>query len=186
MTAPQHALSRPELSATALRIDPPAAVFGAVEMRVLRPDEASVLSAHLKRLDTCGRRMRFNSAVNDLFIESYASRALLHSCTVGLFIAGTLRGVAELQFVPGDRALAEGAFSLETCFRRLGFGTRLFRALLGEARAHGIERLVLQCLRENVAMQRIARAHAAEIEVEQGEVVASLRRRPDEGFSAAA
>ena len=85
---------------------------------------------------------------------------------------GVLRGVAELRDIPSSAP--EAAFSLERPFQGQGHGARLFASLVDAARNAGIPRFTLQCLRDNVAMQRIARRHAAQLRFEDGEVTAEL------------
>ena len=161
---------------TAEPVAAPEQAFGPAVFRPLCSAEA--FAAHLKRLDESGRRLRFGSPVNDGFIDAYAKRQCAgNGEIVGLFVAGTLRGVAELCLDPCDPASAEGAFSLERAFRGRGLGTQLFEALLVAARRRGIVSLTLQCLRENVAMQRIARRFAAELTFDQSEVTARISAR---------
>lgn len=151
--------------------------------RLGRGDDAAV-AAHLLRLGERSRRLRFGTAVSDRFVEDYAKAgerdAVLRT---GLFLHGTLRGIAELHLDAADPLTAEGAFSIETPFRGVGHGTRLFGALVDDARAHGVERIVLQCLRENVAMQRIAKAFASELTFEGSETIATLRVPAESGVS---
>lgn len=173
-----HALHPSELRG-AVPVGPLAWVLGDVELRPLRPDETADFSAHLKRLDERGRRLRFGSPVNDAFIETYVreqTEAGAH--IIGAFCAGVLRGVAELCFDPGDPSHAEAAFSLEKGHRGAGLGTRLFERILAEAGLRGIRRLTLQCLRENAAMLRIARRFAGSLEFDGSEVVAEIRVPP--------
>ncbi|MFD2238695.1 GNAT family N-acetyltransferase [Aureimonas populi] len=161
--------------------------FGPVEIRLLVVADAPALREHLQRLEPACRRLRFGAPVNDIFIRNYAVKAFQGAGIVGIFVAGVLRGVAELRFDPRDTGQAEGAFSLEKPYRRLGFGSRLFSSLLESARMAGVQRLLLHCLRENVAMQRIARAHAAELSFEDGETIAEIRpHAPRPVLSAAA
>lgn len=173
-------MTHPILASSLSVAEPVAApdqAFGPVVLRPLRSTEA--FAAHLKRLDERGRRLRFGSPVNDGFIDSYVKRQCAGDAEIiGLFVAGTLRGVAELCLHPSDSTGAEGAFSLERAFRGRGLGTQLFEALLDAARRLGIASLTLQFLRENVAMQRIARRFSAELTFDQSEVTARIAVRP--------
>lgn len=146
----------------------------AAHIRRLRRSDRAEFIAHLLRLDAESRRMRFGSAVNDGFLMRYAQSALgPDGLAKGLFVNRTLRGVAELRAI--DTSLPEAAFSLELSWQGRGYGTRLFSSLVDGARNAALPRFQIQCLRDNVAMQRIARRHCAELRLEDGEVVAELR-----------
>lgn len=145
----------------------------ATAIRRLGAADRELLLAHLLRLDAPSRRSRFAGLVSDEGVARYVGGALTAGdATFGLFADGTLRGVAELRTASGD--VAEGAFSLEREWQGRGFGHQLFEALLDAARRRGTRRLVLQCLRENAAMQRIARRFAGRLTFENGEVVAVI------------
>jgi len=146
-------------------------------IRRLHPPETALLTAHLLRLDTETRRLRFGNPVNDAFLERYGELALGHDAVVsGCFTKGTLRGVAELRFLDGRRREAEGAFSLEPDFQGMGLGDALFSRTIAMARNRGVQRLYLTCLSENRRMQRIAQRHGAEISFAAGDVMADIRR----------
>ena len=146
-------------------------------IRPLVEGDADAFRDHLLRLDERSRRLRFGAPVNDDFIRAYAGRSESVR-RVGLFDGDVLRGVAELHLHTTKPKFAEGAFSLEVSHRGLGHGTRLFDALLFEAEGAGVKRLDLQCLRENVAMQRIARRFSARLAFEGSETVATIDLPP--------
>lgn len=154
----------------------PDAVRGC-HLRPLVQGDRPAFRRHLLRLDERSRRLRFGGPVNDAFIEAYVARTG-DARRVGLFDGRALRGAAELHVSPADPALGEGAFSLEPAYRGRGHGTRLFDALLFEAEAAGVGRLDLQCLRENVVMQKIARRFAARLTFEGSETLATLDLPP--------
>ncbi len=146
----------------------------AVHIRRLRRSDRAEFLAHLLRLDGESRRMRFGSAVNDGFLTRYAQSTLgPGGMAKGLFIDRTLRGVAELREIGSP--MPEAAFSLEPLWQGQGYGTRLFSSLVDGARNAALPHFKIQCLRDNVAMQRIARRHEAELQFAEGEVVAELR-----------
>lgn len=149
----------------------------AVSIRRLHARETDLLLAHLMRLDGEARRLRFGNPVNDHFLERYAALALgADALIMGLFVDGTLRGVAELRYLTGSHSEAEGAFSIEKAFQGLGFGDRLFGRLIASARNRGVRRLFLTCLRENRRMQAIAAKHGADLSFVAGDVTAEIRR----------
>ncbi|MBC8130489.1 MAG: GNAT family N-acetyltransferase [Rhizobiaceae bacterium] len=145
--------------------------------RRLHAPETVLFGEHLKRLDAETRRLRFGNPVNDAFLDRYAGLALGEDALVkGCFIAGTLRGVAELRFLSGDGRDAEGAFSLEREYQGQKIGDALFERLIAAARNRGVERLYLTCLRENRRMQSIAHRHGAELSFTGGDGMAEIRR----------
>lgn len=159
-----------------------AVVPAGVRSRRLTASDSAFFADHLRRLDGETRRLRFGAPVNDGFVERYAAATLAGTAYVrGLFVDGVLRGAAELH-VDAKNKNGEGAFSLEAPFQSRGLGTLLFQAVLDAARNRGVETLTLNCLRENVRMQRIARRQGAEIAFDRGDVVARITRpHPDAG-----
>ncbi len=134
-------------------------------VRDLRADEVAQFRKHLQRLDASNLRDRFNGAVGAEFIARYARRSFDGGRIVaGYFERGVLRGAAELHPCGRDeagRAIAETAFSVELQWQRRGIGTRLFRRLIRDARARGIEILYVSTHADNQAMRALAlRFHA--------------------------
>ncbi len=146
-------------------------------IRRLHPGESDLILGHLLRLGPDARRLRFGNAVNAAFLERYAAMALGNDALVkGLFIEGTLRGIAELRFLTDSYHEAEGAFSIEPEFQGRGHGDRLFGGLIASARNRGVRRLFLTCLRENRRMQAIATKYGADLSFVAGEVTAEILR----------
>lgn len=144
-------------------------------LRPLTRDDETAFADHLLRLDDTARRMRFGTPVNDGFLERYAAVPSGRAATrIGVFFEAKLGGVCELHLDPADPTRAEAAFSLEAPYRGLGHGACMFRAVLSAARSQGVERLTLQCLRENAAMRAIARRFADELRFEGSELTATL------------
>ncbi|MGH7123800.1 MAG: GNAT family N-acetyltransferase [Stellaceae bacterium] len=128
--------------------------------RKLWPQDADALAAHLLRLDREQRSFRFGRAVADEWVAHYAaSTDWMRSVILGCWIAGELRGVAEIKLL--DRAWprsAEAALSVERRFEGRRLGTELFHRGLLLARNRGIDRVSMLCLPENLRVQRIVRA----------------------------
>jgi GNAT superfamily N-acetyltransferase len=142
-------------------------------IRKMWPTETDKFRDHLLRLGKDSRRLRFGTPVGDAFIADYASRVTDMRCLVhGCFKDGAMRAAAEMRQI-GDHtsADAEGAFSVEEPFQNQGIGTDLLGRMLRAARNRGISRLYMNCLAENVKMQRIARKYRAELHFDHGEVV---------------
>ena len=134
---------------------------GGVVIRRLAAGERDRLLGHLLRLDAEDRRLRFGGHVGEEFLRAYCARLDEHpgSLALGCFVAGELRGVAELKPIGGawPRA-AELAVSVEAPFRGRGLGTELCRRLIVRARNRFVARLYMLCLADNRPVQRMAGA----------------------------
>lgn len=143
--------------------------------RVLR-SETLLIAEHLLRLDHDARRRRFGHDVSDEFIQSYALHgADLGNLNFGYFIDGEIHAVAELR--QSGRAFghtAEVAFSVERAYANKGIGTRLMGRIIRAARNRGLKHLLLVCLRDNLKMQAIARHYGADLQIEDGSIVADI------------
>ena len=106
-------------------------------------EELPLLRDHLLRLDPKSRHDRFNGFLDDSFIERYAEKCASDGTVVVAYMEnGIVRGAAELH--PPDASedsLPEIAFSVESCVRRQGVGSILFRRLIAEARWKGYRTL---------------------------------------------
>jgi len=71
---------------------------------VLTPSEIPLLKEHLLRLDSDGRRQRFNGLTSERFVERYNTEYITDGTVViGYFADGEMRGAAELH-PPDDQA----------------------------------------------------------------------------------
>lgn len=161
---------------------------GAHVRRLWRTDRAALL-AHLIRLDSDSRRLRFGGAVSDSFLGQYVDRCFGQGDLMfGAFVDGVLRGAAELRSEkaiwaegpPLDRHIrAEAAFSVEGELRKRGIGEKLFQRIQQAAQNHGVEQIEILCLPENVAMRRLAGKFVAKFRFEDDFVIGELSpRRP--------
>ena len=148
---------------------------GDVLIRRLHPSEQHLVHHHLERLDPTSRRLRFGNAVNDGFLARYAEASLdLDGVVLGLFVDGTVRGVAELRFISKDREQAEIAFSIEPEHQGFGHGTHLFGRVIDAARNRGVRKIWLTFLAENRRIQAIARKFGATVTIIGDEATAEL------------
>jgi GNAT superfamily N-acetyltransferase len=137
--------------------------------------EADVYRDHLLRLDAASRRNRFAGAVSDDFIRHYVKLASsLGGVTYGFFVAGTLRGAAELRGLGTFAKEAEAAFSIEQPWQHLGVGTALLERILLAARNRSFKLLHMACLADNRPMQQLARKFDAELSFDFGSVVGEV------------
>jgi GNAT superfamily N-acetyltransferase len=133
------------------------------------------LREHLQRLDPDDRRMRFMRTMSDPELKAFvAALDFAAAKRLGLLNReGEIVALAEgFAFGVGTRTDMEVAFSTDAAWRRCGLATRLFHDMAQLARERGIDRLVLQCDRRNIAMRRVLKAVDAETREESGEITA--------------
>lgn len=145
-------------------------------IRKLWMHETRVYLEHLLRLDPESRHNRFGGAVTDDFIRNYVALSRgLDSVIHGFFVAGVLRGVAELRPLGKTFAhQAEVAFSIEKPWQSHGIGSALLERTLLAARNRGIQMLHMACLADNRRMQQLARKFDAELTFDFGSVVGEV------------
>ncbi|MGY2048118.1 N-acetyltransferase family protein [Methylobacterium sp. JK268] len=154
---------------------------GIPSIRRLGMGDRAALAAHFGRLDPASRFNRFMGAVSEAGARAYGEAAPARAGLVyGAFVAGTLRGVAELRPTgPGGLAPeAEAAFSVEPGFRRRGLGTALGRRLCAAARQAGVGAMHLRALPTNAALLALARRLGAEPVIAGYEAHALVRLAP--------
>ena len=141
-----------------------------------RQEELPLLRDHLLRLDRASRRDRFHGFMDDDFIERYAAKCASDGTVIIAYLEdGVVRGAAELH--PPDQspeALPEIAFSVETCVRRQGVGSNLFRKLIAEARLKGYRSLRITTGAQNEAMRALANKFGAHLTFRHGESTGSI------------
>lgn len=115
-------------------------------------------------------------AVADDFVERYTANSIgLENIVYGYFDShGPLRAVRELRPVNPQRLLdiggeMEGAFSVETGWRKQGNGSDLLRLIIRAARTRCCTTLYLSFLTGNVPMRKLALKYGAEIEADLSE-----------------
>ena len=125
----------------------------------LSAEDASRLAAHLLRLCPADRSLRFAAGlVTDETIRRYvAGIRFATDAVLGLVDAqGSVVGFAHgCVYSSGGRTHIEAAFSVDAERRRLGFGTRLMRAVESFAEDTGADALVGICVSRNLPMRRI-------------------------------
>jgi len=134
-------------------------------IRRLWPAERELFKEHLLRLDAVTRHERFGTAVNDAFLENYATTTFGVGGLVYAYVEDDIvRGAAELRGLDDIVAqTGEAAFSVEAGWRRRGIGTDLFGRLITAARNRGIRTLYMTCLPGNTAMRRLAARFEADL-----------------------
>jgi acetyltransferase len=134
-----------------------------LRLRPVRPQDASLLGELFEDgLSPASRRLRFHTAVRSLsplqlnWLASPDFRS--HAAFIVTHQAGGLEhAVAEARWVrSGSTSGAEFALSVADAWQHQGIGRRLMRALIGSARAQGLQGLVGDVLPANRAMQALA------------------------------
>ena len=146
-------------------------------IRRLRVYDQPELVDHFQRLNPQTRRLRFGCAVSDRYVTDYAAHILTNDAlTFGAFAENHLRGVAEMRGLSESwPRTAEVALLVEPAWQDKGIGEALFNRLISAAQNRGIKKLCMLCLRENRRMQHLARKHHAHLEIQSGDVEATLQ-----------
>jgi RimJ/RimL family protein N-acetyltransferase len=150
-------------------------------------EELPLLRDHLLRLDPDSRHDRFNGFLDDSFIERYAAKCANDGTIIVAYMEnGMVRGAAELH-PPDDTVdgLPEIAFSVESCMRRRGVGSLLFRRVIAEARWKGYDMLRVTTSAQNHAMRALASKFGAHLVFHHGESTGTieLKRQPQAAFA---
>ena len=145
----------------------------------LGPRDAAAYADHLCRLSLEDRRMRFHGAMSDAGIRAYCdgldwSRRL----AIGISAEGVLRGVGELARV-APVGPAELGLSVESAYRHAALGRILVAALLTAARLDAVDTVQLLMLKDNGAMQGIARDIGARLVSGAAATEGEVRVAPD-------
>lgn len=148
-------------------------------IRKLVPAERQLVVDHLLRLDPLSRFMRFGGVVSDAALTRHATRVVSSEASaLGYFVEGELRAVAELHPLtrrPGKPVAAEAAFSVERPWQGKGIGSALMRHLVLLAQNRGIEELQVVFLPNNGPMKNLAVHHAAELSLDDEEMIGRMR-----------
>jgi RimJ/RimL family protein N-acetyltransferase len=139
-------------------------------------EELPLLRDHLLRLDPESRHDRFSGFLDDGFIEGYAEKCADDGTIIVAYMeSGIVRGAAELH--PPEQSedgLPEVAFSVETCVRRQGVGSILFKRLISEAQWKGYRRLRITTGAQNHAMRALAAKFGARLVFRHGESTGTI------------
>jgi GNAT superfamily N-acetyltransferase len=145
-------------------------------IRKLWSADRSAFSDHLLRLDAESRRLRFGAPVSDAFIAAYADAAFrLDTVVFAYFESHHIRAAAELRgLAMAYRPSAEAAITVEPAWRNRGIASALLDRLLTTAQNRSVGQIYMICLRENGAMQHVARKFGARLHFEKNEVIGKL------------
>jgi RimJ/RimL family protein N-acetyltransferase len=144
-------------------------------MVTIRLDEADrpAVRAHLLALGADDRRLRFGFMARDAAIERYvASIDFSRDAVFG--VNGETRNFEGIAHLALNNNHAELGLSVLPLYRERGIGTALVSRAAVHARNRQINVLFMQCLSENRAIMRIARALGMYVVTEGVESEASL------------
>ena len=164
-----------------------------LHMRHVRPDDTERLRLALGRLSPEARRQRFLAPINtisDAFVRDLTETPRERQCT--LLVLRQENGeeipVAGGRFVIGDMPETAGtcefALTIGDAWQGQGIGRRLLQALIDEAEARGLRRMLGHVLLDNRAMLALARQQHFSIEASPDDAQTRLaildlpRRKP--------
>lgn len=141
-------------------------------------DRAAV-KAHLLRLSTEDRRLRFFTTLSDEAVKRYVDERLdfNRGRIFGVLNPeGRLVGVAQAsEVVEKDGHIScEAAFSIDREERSHGLARRLMQAIITHCRERGVSRLCMSCLRNNERMKALALSFGLKMRIDFDEVYAEL------------
>lgn len=134
-----------------------------------------MLFEHLKRLSPDDRRLRFFSGISDAGIKAYVDRLDVDERDF-LFGASVNEGelIAAVHVAAFGDGEAELAVSVDEAHRRRGLAQQLFERALLYVQARGFKTLYVNCLAQNVAMQRLVKKYEATVTSEDGTKLGTL------------
>lgn len=151
--------------------------FSGGRVRKLLVGETGKLRAHLLRLSSDDRRLRFCGHMSEDLQARYAEdRGPFDAVTLGWFVDGQLRAVGELIFLQRSTwgSQCEVALSVEGSYQNRGVGAELMRRIIVIARNRGVSSIVMWCLADNDKMRAIAKKLDASLVLEANEVEARV------------
>ena len=142
----------------------------------MNQSDKPAIIAHLQRLDSNDRYLRFFAALSDYAIESYVNRMVDFTKSVGFGIYDydkkTLIAFAHL--TESENGEAELGISIDAPARGSGLVQVLMERILVHVKANGIHTLYMACLRDNKKMQKVARNAGLDVVIEHDEAIAML------------
>ena len=141
----------------------------------LNAKDLTAIKDHLLRLDSEGRRMRFFSAISDEGIGNYVDRISWENDTCfGVFNLDQLVAFAHMSPNMVRVKECELGISIDYDYRRKGLGKQMMKRVMTFAKARGIEVLIMECLRQNMAMRDIATACGMQTVVDEDTAITQV------------
>jgi len=141
---------------------------------ILTEVDRPAIQAHLLRLSSDDRRLRFFCTISDDGVRHYASTILDFKTTTvfGAFRGKDLIGMACL--AKATSTSAEAAFSIDANERGTGLARELMRAVIRRGRELKLQKLCMSCLRYNTKMQALAVSFGLDLKLDFYEAYAEL------------
>ena len=138
--------------------------------------EKSDIIAHLQRLDSGDRYLRFFASVGDYAIEKYVTEMVdfKKSKGFGVYDLDKKTLVAFAHITEPEEGQAEVGISVDKSMRGKGLAKDLMDRIMIHVKANGIHTLFMSCLRENKIMQSIANKAGLKVVLDHGEAIATL------------
>jgi RimJ/RimL family protein N-acetyltransferase len=132
--------------------------------------------AHLCRLDTNDRYLRFFAALNDEAVARYVNEMVNFKTQIcyGIYDTDQKTLIAFAHITEDKNGTAEVGISVDKNLRGAGLAKDLMDRILVHCKANGINTLFMSCLRENKIMQSIARKAGLHVVLEHDEAIARL------------
>ena len=144
----------------------------------LTKGDRAAIKAHLLRLSSEDRRLRFFTTLSDEAVSSYVDGIDFERGRVfGVLNPDSLLvGVAQVSDVTDKdgHTSCEAAFSLDREERSHGLARRLMQAIINYCQDRGVSRLCMSCLRHNERMKALARSFGLKMRLDFDEVYAEL------------
>lgn len=137
-------------------------------------DKPAVLD-HLKRLDSNDRYLRFFAVVNDSMLENYVQSGIdmEKDKAYAIFVRGEIVAFAHMIVSSGSNQ-AEIGISVDKEFRKRGYAGKLLNRMIVYCQANDVNTLFMSCLRQNQAMQKMAKGAGLNVIMDHDEAIAEL------------
>ena len=153
-----------------------------IPIRILSAKHRAKIAAHLKRLGTQDRYLRFGYPATDEQIDGYVAQLnFARDDIYGVFNRRLqIVSMAHLAFSvdPQWATCAEFGVSVDLKMRGRGLGARMFDRAMTHARNEGVSLMFIHALSENTPMLKIARKAGARVERDGSESDAYLSLQP--------
>ena len=145
----------------------------------LQNKDRDLVLAHLLRLNSADRYMRFFAVVNDDVITAYVNDAVnfKYHEGYGIFSEDRTKLIAFAHLVPikvNKDYEAELGISVDREYRSLGLAKKLMDRVIVHCNAANINRLYMSCLHNNSTMQHIARSAGLKVVVDHDQAIGEL------------
>lgn len=140
---------------------------------------------HLKALSSEDRRLRFGSAISDEAIVHYVSKMWdAPGAWFGIYAGVNETKLIALCHVAIDSNEAELGLSVDSNYRKLKIGGKLFERGVIYIKSKGIKHVFMHCLSENMAMKHMAAKAGMTVVTSSGETDArAIIDMPYDGLS---